>query len=75
MVKAAGNRTDLVAPTCRVCKTEYTLFVNFQDVVEWEQGVCIQTAMPYLSAAERELLISGTCGSCFDEMLPSPDES
>jgi hypothetical protein len=74
MVKATGNRTDLVAPTCRVCQAEYTLFVNFQDMVEWEQGKYIQDAMPYLSAAERELLISGTCGPCFDEMFPSPAE-
>jgi hypothetical protein len=74
MVKAAGNRADFVAPTCRMCKTEYTLFVNFQDMVEWQEGKYIQDAMPYLSAAERELLISGTCGTCFDEMFPSPAE-
>ena len=74
MVKYTGNRDDRVAPTCRVCKTEQTLFVNFQDMVEWKEGKYIQDAMPYLSAAERELLISGTCGPCFDEMFPSPAE-
>ena len=43
--------------------------VNGQDVVDWKGGKYIQDAMPYLSADERELLISGTCGTCFDKMF------
>lgn len=41
----------------------------------WMSGsVNIQRAMPRVPAAERELLISGTCGSCFDEMFPPGEE-
>ena len=34
----------------------------------------IQNAMPNLSADDRELLISGICGPCFDKMFPPEEE-
>tara|TARA_Y100000310_G_C20387451_1_gene671140 strand:+ start:362 stop:508 length:147 start_codon:yes stop_codon:yes gene_type:complete len=43
--------------------------VNSKDFISWNNGSYIQNAMPYLSADERELLISGTCGPCFDVMF------
>ena len=39
------------------------------DLKSWENNnVHIQDALPYLNAAERELILTGTCGKCFDEM-------
>ena len=66
---ALTNRNDCVSRTCRSCSESISLMVNGQDVVDWKGGKYIQDAMPYLSAAERELLISGTCGTCFDKMF------
>ena len=43
--------------------------VNIDDYTSWENGALIQTAMPYLSADEREVLISGMCGPCFDNLF------
>jgi len=43
--------------------------VNRQDVADWREGKYIQNAMPYLSADEREILVSGICGDCFDKMF------
>ena len=43
--------------------------VSNHDLKRWEDGELIQDAMPYLSAGERELLISGVCGKCFDKMF------
>jgi hypothetical protein len=60
---------------CRGCGTSHTLLVNITDVAEWKLGKYIQDAMPYLSADERELLISRTCGVCWDEMFGSCGES
>ena len=51
--------------TCRVCKNQVEMQVHIEDVTAWENGELIQNAMPYLSADEREVLISGTCGPCF----------
>ena len=39
--------------------------VNIDDYTSWENGELIQNAMPYLTADEREVLISGICGPCF----------
>jgi hypothetical protein len=47
---------------------------NEMDVAHWEGGALIQDALGYLTADERELLISGTCGACFDNMFPPEPE-
>ena len=46
--------------------------VKTADMQAWEDGKFIQDAMPYLTAGERELLISATCGDCFDKFFPIP---
>ena len=65
----ALHRNDMVQATCRQCEVSVELFVNRQDMVDWTGGKYIQDAMPYLSVSEREILISGTCGDCFDKMF------
>jgi hypothetical protein len=40
----------------------------------WQGGELIQNALPELTADERELLISGTCPSCWDRMFGDYDE-
>ncbi len=54
--------------TCHSCSKTYSLMVNGEDVQRWRDGTLIQVAMPYLTKDDRELLISKTCGSCFDKM-------
>ena len=55
--------------TCNTCKDQVEMAVNVDDYTSWENGELIQVAMPYLSADEREVLISGVCGPCFDNMF------
>ena len=46
---------------------------SLQDVpisVTAISGELIQDALPYLSASEREMLISGTCDDCWQKMFP-----
>ena len=62
------EKTTLWA-TCNRCKDQVEMKVHVEDVTAWENGELIQNAMPYLSADEREVLISGTCGPCFDRMF------
>ena len=71
----ALNRNDMIQATCRQCKVSVELFVNITDMADWKLGKYIQDAMPYLSADERELLISGTCGACFDKMFGDPEDT
>ena len=62
------EKRELIA-TCRLCKTEHILEVNPLDLIDWENGKHIQSAMPYLAPGERKLLISGTCEDCFHKMF------
>lgn len=56
--------------TCRWCKTTFTLSIDPQDLADWKCGhKLIQHALPYLSKDERELLVSGTCGKCWDTVV------
>ena len=60
---------EKVARQCVKCKNVHILLVNSDDFQRWKDGALIQDAMPYLSADERELLISSICGLCFDQMF------
>lgn len=62
-----------ITVTCRECKRSFDISVNPEDVKNWKNGMLIQQAMPYLTADERELLISGTCGECFNMLLSGPN--
>ena len=59
---------DNLQAQCVRCKDTHVLMVSNHDLKRWEGGELIQDAMPYLSAGERELLISGICETCFDKM-------
>lgn len=58
-----------VLATCRFCGTTHTMTVCIDDYFDWQNGERIQDAMPYLTPAERELLISQTCQTCWDKMF------
>ena len=45
------------------------MVVENDDYQSWQNGKLIQDAMPYLTISQRELLISGICGTCFDKMF------
>lgn len=57
-----------IAKSCIFCKEEHEIDVKVNDLARVEAGEHIQDVMTYLSADDRELLISGMCGKCFDEM-------
>jgi len=69
MVCVAHDRSDHCIIPCKFCGKSYLITYSRYDMVEWLSGSkTIQDAMPYLSADEREILISDTCGSCFDAL-------
>jgi hypothetical protein len=43
------------------------VFVNEADYWDWQDGALAQDAFPYLSADDRELLISGICPTCWEK--------
>jgi hypothetical protein len=55
---------------CPKCREEQPPFkVGSIDHVKWQNGMLIQKAMPYLTTEQRELLISGYCSPCFDQLF------
>lgn len=60
--------------TCPFCGKESCVSVNSEDFEAWQNGALIQNVMPYLSADEREALISGICPNCWDKMFREETE-
>ncbi len=56
--------------TCRLCGKVYTVTVEKSDYEKYQSGESyIQDIFPYLSPADRELLISQTCDECWHKMF------
>lgn len=55
--------------TCSVCSNQYEVTVAPEDLAKYRAGAHAQHVFPYLSAGERELIISGVCGECFDRLF------
>jgi len=69
-----GKQTYTFTCACRRCSRKEEITVQGPDLFRYNQGAPMQVAFPYLNTSQREMLISGTCGPCFDEMFPPEDE-
>ena len=73
MVNMNATR-DVVVP-CHYCHVEQDILdVSVQGLEAWRGGELIQNALPELNTDQRELLISGTCPTCWDKMFPPEEE-
>lgn len=55
---------------CGSCSTaQPPIEISHEQLKAWVHGNKIQECMPNLTRSERELLISGTCDDCFQEMF------
>jgi len=74
MVAAYQDRSFVLDVECNICGVITYLILNKEDLVDWMSGSApIEKILYYLSANERELLISNTCGKCFDNLFPPLD--
>lgn len=58
-----------ISKQCMMCNQIVEIEVKIEDYQSWQEGAHIQNAFPYLTIDEREMLVSGTCGPCFDKMF------
>lgn len=64
------NRKEVtIVTTCPFCGRINEVAVNEADYWDWQDGALVQDAFPYLSADEREMLISGICPTCWEKDL------
>lgn len=54
---------------CLSCGAIQRLAVLGQGLFKYNRGASVQAAFPELSAAQREVLISGICGKCWDGLF------
>lgn len=59
----------IVEKKCPGCGKISSVVVDAGDYVKWKSGALIQTAMQDLSATEREILITGFCEECQNEIF------
>lgn len=60
----AKERNMVVSQTCPFCGADHEVEVNFGEYLDWQNGECIQYAMPNHTPVEREQLISKMCPRC-----------
>lgn len=74
-MKRINYKEVSIVTKCPFCGRANFVEVNENDYLDWQDGELAQNAFPYLSADEREMLISGICPTCWNGMFPpDPDE-
>lgn len=73
VTQADDTYVDVTGP-CYACTEPQTVQVKIADLARFRNGGFAQDCFPHLPAAEREFLISGICGKCWDEMFPDAEE-
>lgn len=63
-----------IITVCPICGQAHEVEVNEIDYLDWQDGELAQVTFPYLSADEREMLITGICPTCWDEMFGGDEE-
>ena len=61
--------------TCPRCHKVHEVVVDFEDYTNYQMGDAnIQDAFPYLSANEREYILTGFCEDCWNDLFADEDE-
>ena len=63
-----------VITCCPFCHKAHEIAVNEMDYLDWQDGKLAQDAFPYLSASDREMLISGIDENCWNGMFGTGEE-
>lgn len=61
--------------TCKHCELEYDVPIKQEDYDDWkEMNGYLQHLTEYLSAGDRELLLSQTCDDCWQHLYNEGEE-
>lgn len=69
-----NHKEVIIVTTCPFCGHVNEIAVNEEDYWYWQDGVLAQDTFPYLSADEREMLISGICPKCWEKTFGEEEE-
>lgn len=69
-----GQDKVTVSIPCRQCGVVHKVRVGLDDLEAWQSGEnLVQEAFPYLSAEQRELLLTRICSDCWNNMFGQPE--
>lgn len=71
-IVAAENGEQMITidtKRCPMCGKRDKVKVYPSHLKAWQSGIVIQKAMPELNTDEREQMITGICGKCWNEMF------
>lgn len=71
---ATKIRNLTVGNRCPLCGKVHNVTVDKAGFERWILGVSVKSAFPYLSADEREILLSGICPECWGSMCAFDEE-
>lgn len=57
------------AVTCLDCGKDTTIHLTYESWRRWKDGALAQDCFDYLTPAQREILISGMCSVCWNDMV------
>lgn len=65
----------MVPTTCPFCGHTTYIQCDKDAYDRWGEGMSIQDAMPDMTPEDREMLISGICPSCWDDMFGEDEDA
>lgn len=69
MEATSNGQNTILEIKCSMCKEKHRIVVETSDWNRYEDTEeHIQDIFPYLNADQREMIISGVCGACFDAL-------
>lgn len=64
-----GDKTRMYAfCQCPICQDREQILVSVDGAKAYDRGALIQDAMPELNTHERERLMTGICGTCWESL-------
>ena len=69
-----GQKAKLRTPPCPSCGQATDIKVDLDRLLAWKGGLHIQDAFPNLSAATRELLLTGFHSDCWSKMIAATED-
>lgn len=70
-----SNLAPGIRTACQWCDHRQDIPINVTDFERWHaDGEPIADVAPYLTDAERELLLTGTCAACYAEMIANGED-
>lgn len=73
-IEQDGQEKVRVVGPCYHCTKPITVLADADGWYKFEAGAYVQDCLPTLSADDREFLISGICGECWNKMFPPEEE-